>query len=32
MDEEKQITSDEDKKDVKVLIEVSGDNIEVYIT
>ncbi len=32
MDEEKQITSGEDKKDVKVLIEVSGDNIEVYIT
>jgi len=32
MDEEKQITSGEDKKDVKVLIEVSEDTVEVYIT
>ena len=32
MNEEKQITSGEDKEDVKVLIEVSGDKVEAYIT
>ncbi|MFC1528896.1 flagellar assembly protein A [Candidatus Latescibacterota bacterium] len=32
MDEEKQITSGEDKEDVQVLLEVSKDKVEAYIT
>ena len=32
MDEEKQIPSGEDKKEVKVFVEVSRDKVEVYIT
>ncbi len=32
MDEDKKITSGKDKQDVKILIEVSGDKVEVYTT